>query len=67
MSNLTPVEMTGFTLSPDDVLELMPDITQDEMEAVAELVTDYLMEEWANCLSYAIDMVKGDRPTASQK
>lgn len=61
MSDLIPVPMVGFELSPDDVLELLPDITQDEMESVAYLLTDYLMEEWAQCMEYAVNVIKGDR------
>lgn len=65
-SELEPVPMNGFELQAMDVIELMPDITQAEFEELASIVTDLLMEEWANCMEGAVALIQGDRRTVSR-
>ncbi len=61
MSKLKTVELEGFELQQGDLDDLLPDATQEEMESIAYILTDYLMEEWHSCLTEAVRIVKGDR------
>lgn len=61
MSKLEPVQLDGFVLSPADVTDELPDVTQAELELMADIVADGLMESWGVCLEHAISIIEGDR------
>lgn len=58
---LKPVDLEGFVLQEEDLRDFFPDATQEEMDSVAEVLTDGLMEEWAGCLEYAVQVIKNER------
>ncbi len=60
---LKPVIMDDFVLQEEDLADLLPDVTQSELESIAQLLTDYLMEDWWRCLNDAVAVIQGDRRT----
>ncbi len=58
---LKAVDLEGFVLQEEDLKEYLPDATQHEMEGVAAVLTDALMEQWASCLEYAVTVIENDR------
>jgi len=55
------VKMESFELNIEDLEELLPDATDEEMESIANITADALMNEWQTSLAYAVDIVKSER------
>lgn len=58
---LKSVDLEGFVLQQGDLDDFMPDATQEELESVANVLTDCLMEHWSGCLEEAVTIIKNDR------
>lgn len=58
---MKPSNLEGFVLQEEDIKELWADATQEDLEAVAEVLTDYLMDQWYDCLVEAVNTVRSDK------
>lgn len=54
-------ELPCLTLMYDDVSEQLPDVTDEEMKEIAQMLADSLMDYWAKNIRQAIIIIKKDR------
>jgi hypothetical protein len=55
---LKPAKLGGFMLQEEDLLRVWPEATQTDLDKVAEVFTDLLMDHWLSDLIEAVIITK---------
>lgn len=58
---LKSAKLEGFVLQHDDLEEVWRGATQEDLNEVAVLMTDLLMEHWGETLSEAAHIIKSEK------
>lgn len=58
---MKPSNLEGFVLQEEDIKELWPEASQEDLDEVADVLTDYLMDQWYDCLVEAVNTVRSTK------